>query len=179
MSSHRPPSISDIVSGLGNHEEWKDYRRLLRSRESGLSKLLGAFVVEHAQINGERLKDPRFERYYYSHHGIQFLNEIESSYLRKLNARQISLDDFFEAMKSYVASRNSGSQGGQRRREAAHIVHHVLAKLVQNLRQGRQGTAKQSKMSDDHERRRRPVEGESDVERALRDLEKPDRREGS
>src|SRR6266571_7434531 len=128
MSSHRPPSISDIVSGLRNHEEWKDYRRLLRSRESDFSKLLGGFVVEHAQINGERLKDPRFERYY-SRHGIQFLNEIERTYLRKLNARQISLDDFFDAMKSYVASRNSGSQGGQRRREAAHIVHHVLAKL--------------------------------------------------
>lgn len=178
MSGRRPPSISDIVPGLRNHEDWKDYRALLRSRQSELTGILGTLVVEHGQINGERLKDPRFERYY-RRHGIQFLNEIERTYLRKLNARHISLDDFFDAMKSYVASRNSGSQGGQRRREAEHIVHHILAQLVQNLRRGQQETAKQSNRPDDHERRRRPVEGQSDLDRALRDLEKPDRGEGS
>ena len=115
MSTRRPSSISDIVPGLGNHEEWKkDYRALLRSSQSELTDILGTLVVEHGQINGKRLNDPRYERYY-RRHRIQFLDVIERDYLRKVTIGRISLDDFFDAMNSYLASRNSGSEGSRRR----------------------------------------------------------------
>src|SRR3989442_10967693 len=170
MSDRRPRSIA-VIPEWRNLEERMGYRALLRMRESDLIQFLGGLGVEHAQMKSERLRDPRFERYY-ERHGIQFLDVIERSYLRKLTAGQISLDDFFDAMRAYIASRNSGSQGSRRRSEAEHNVHHVLAQLVQNFHIGRRETEKSSKSQIGQEPRRRPGMEPSGLEGALRDLGK-------
>src|SRR6266571_2008463 len=137
MPGNSPPSISDLVPGLKNSGEWAQYHAFQRMREPELTRFIGELGVEHGRIKSARLNDPRFARYY-AHHSRHFLDEIERSYLRKLAAGQISLDDFFDAMKDYINSHNSGSQGSRREGEAEHIVHHILAQLVQNLQLGRQ-----------------------------------------
>jgi len=135
---------------------------------------IGELGVEHGRLKSARLSDPRFARYYAAHRSINFLDEIERSYLRKLVAGQISLDDFFDAMKDYINAHNSGSQGSRRESEAEHIVHHILAQLVQNLRLGRREKEKSPKTEADAERRRRYAEGPSALESAVRDVTKTD-----
>jgi len=170
MPGNSPPSISDLVPALKNSGEWAQYHAFQRMREPELAQFIGELGVEHGRIKSARLDDPRFARYYAAHRSINFLDEIERSYLRKLAAGQISLDDFFGAMKDYVNSHNSGSQGSRRESEAEHIVQHILAQLVQNLRLGRQEKEKSPKTETDTERSRLDAEGPSALEDAVRDV---------
>jgi len=174
MPGDSPPSISDLVPGLKNSGEWAQYRAFLRMRAPELARFIGVVGVEHGRMKSARLDDPRFARYYAAHHSLNFLDEIEKSYLRKLAAGQISLDDFFGAMKDYVDSHKSGSQGSRRESEAEHIVHHILAQLVQNLRLGRQEKEKSPKTETVTERRRLGAEGPSALEEAVRDVTETD-----
>src|SRR6266571_5440405 len=136
MSGRKPPTLGSLFPELRNIEHRRDFRTLVRSSDRWLDQVLNVLAVEHAQIKSDRLIDPRFE-HYYQRHKIQFLDVIERMYLGKLNSGQISLDEFFEAMKGYVTSRYSGSQGRQRQREADHIIDHILALLVRDLREHR------------------------------------------
>jgi hypothetical protein len=174
MPGNSPPSISDLVPGLKNSGEWTQYHAFKRMRLPELTHFIGELGVEHGRLKSARLSDPRFARYYAAHRSINFLDEIERSYLRKLVAGQISLDDFFDAMKDYINAHNSGSQGSRRESEAEHIVHHILAQLVQNLRLGRREKEKSPKTESDAERRRRYAEGPSALESAVRDVTKTD-----
>lgn len=79
--------------------------------------------VEHAQINSDRLD----EAHYHQHGGRHFLDVIEGQYCGKLFEGEITVDHFLQAMDDYVHSHQSGSRGYQRRREADHIVKHVLS----------------------------------------------------
>jgi hypothetical protein len=80
-------------------------------------------------INSRRLSDPRFARYYASHHGEHFLDAIENEYFEKLRFQVITREDFLSAMDLYVWGGQSGSQGSDRQEEAEHIVSHVLSKF--------------------------------------------------
>src|SRR2546425_3446286 len=81
--------------------------------------------VEHAQINSDRLN----EAHYHQHGGQHFLDVIEGEYRGKLLNQEITVGHFLQAMEDYVQSHQSGSRGYQRRREADHIVKHVLEAL--------------------------------------------------
>jgi hypothetical protein len=177
MPGDTPPSISDLVPGLKNSGGWAQYHALQRLPAPELTQFIGELGVEHGRIKSARLSDPRFASYY-AHHSRHFLDEIERSYLRKLAAGQISLDDFFDAMKGYIKSHNSGSQGSRREGEAEHIVQHILAQLVQNLQLGRQEKKKSPKTETDNDRRRLDAEGPSALEEAVRDVTKSDGGEG-
>jgi len=168
LSGH-PKGIRDIFSELQEIEWNAEFRQWVGANDKQLVEMLQMLGVEHARIKGERLRYPRFERYYQKH-GISFLDVIERSYLGKLNSGSISRTDFYRAMRSYVTSRSSGSQGRQRRVEADHIVSHVLALLVRNYRVNK-GTASQSLRDYGHPANARPrVHGEDEtpLERAVR-----------
>jgi len=168
LSGH-PKGIRDIFSELQEIEWNAEFRHWVGANDKQLVEMLQMLGVEHARIKGERLRYPRFERYYQKH-GISFLDVIERSYLGKLNSGSISRTDFYRAMRSYVTSRSSGSQGRQRRVEADHIVSHVLALLVRNYRVNK-GTASQSLRDYGHPANARPrVHGEDEtpLERAVR-----------
>ncbi len=153
MSGH-PTRIRDIFSELQEGEWNTEFRHWVGAKDKQLVELLQELGVEHARIKGERLRDPRFERYYQKH-GISFLDVIERSYLGKLNSGSISRTDFYRAMRSYVTSRSSGSHGRQRGLEADHIVSHVHAQLVRDYRVNK-GTASQSLKDYSHPVNARP-----------------------
>jgi hypothetical protein len=168
LSGH-PTRIRDIFSELQEIEWNTEFRHWVGAKNEALVEMLQELGVEHARIKGERLRDPRFERYYQKH-GISFLDVIERSYLGKLNSGSISRADFYRTMRSYVTSHSSGSQGRQRRLEADHIVSHVLAQLVRNYRVNK-GTASQSLRDYSNQVNVRPrVHGEDEtpLERAVK-----------
>ena len=177
MSGRKPPTLGNLFPELRNIEHRRDFRTLVGSSDRRLDQVLNVLAVEHAQIKSDRLRDPRFE-HYYQRHRIQFLDVIERMYLVKLNVGQISLDEFFEAMKGYVTSRYSGSQGRQRQREADHIIDHILAQLVRNYRLNQRRASKPSKNSNRPDFPRPPRGGpdETPLERSLRESLQSDER---
>lgn len=153
MSGH-PTGIRDILSELQEIEWNTEFRHWVGANDKQLVELLQELGFKHGRIKGERLNDPRFQRYYRKHR-ISFLDVIERSYLGKLNSGSISRADFYRAMRSYVTSRSSGSQGHQRQFEADHIVSHVHAQLVRDYRVNK-GTASQSLRDYSHPVNARP-----------------------
>ncbi len=137
-----PSGIGELIPGLPSIGQQDKHRQILGYVDRELLEFLRLLAAEHAQMKGERLNDPKFERYYRKHLTF-FLDEIERSYLRKLLAGTISKDDFSLAMKDYVHSHRAGSEEEKREDEADHIEYHVLAQLARELRIGNNRASRQ------------------------------------